>query len=283
MSKFQRMFVNVAAVGLITAVTAGSASAYWGGLLRPWTWGCGPVCGPVCGPICGPVCGPVCGPICGPVCDPCFSCDPCGGDYMLGVRPGPIRRLLFGTYRYYGGYGCFGGAPFYDGYAASDCCGAVSENTVTDPVTIPAPTSPAPAPAPAPTQPSVVEPSSGDNLLRTTSVNGPVFYRASYTQQRDGREFTADQSGLITIYVPQDARVFVNGSETTSRGSKRTFVSYGLELGSEYDYTIQAEVIRDGQRYTQTQVVTLQAGSQQRVTFPFESLNPLPPEVMAGY
>ena len=52
---------------------------------------------------------------------PCYSvgCSPCGGWYV-GIRPGPVRRLLFGRYRaYYGG--CYGGCCGGWG-CCSTCC-----------------------------------------------------------------------------------------------------------------------------------------------------------------
>ena len=54
--------------------------------------------------------------VCYPTCYTCY-CDPCccyGGTWYVGYRPGPIRRLLFGPYRWY-----------YSGWSSCcvwDCC-----------------------------------------------------------------------------------------------------------------------------------------------------------------
>lgn len=50
-------------------------------------------------------CSPCWTPVCAPVCS-VSVCDPYCGGWYLGVRPGPIRRALFGPYRWYRSYGC---------------------------------------------------------------------------------------------------------------------------------------------------------------------------------
>jgi len=47
--------------------------------------------------------------------------------------------------------------------------------------------------------------------------------------------------------VPADAKVFVNGKETTSTGSRREYVSYGLKPGYTYRYEVKAQVVRKQQ------------------------------------
>ncbi len=80
---------------------------------------------------------------------------------------------------------------------------------------------------------------------------------------------TQDNSGLLTIYVPYDAKVTVNGYETASKGSRRQYVSHGLKPGLAYKYEIRAEVLRDGQPTVETRTVTLTAGDHTSVAFGF--------------
>ncbi len=40
---------------------------------------------------------------------------------------------------------------------------------------------------------------------------------------------SADESGVLTVWVPYDAKVTVNGLLTKSTGSRRQFVSFGLK------------------------------------------------------
>jgi uncharacterized protein (TIGR03000 family) len=88
-------------------------------------------------------------------------------------------------------------------------------------------------------------------------------------------EPSLSDSGLLTVWVPYNAKVTVNGLETRSTGSKRQFVSYGLKPGFSYKYEIRAEVLRDGQLETETRSVVLTPGERASVAFRF---NPKPQE-----
>ena len=52
---------------------------------------------------------------------------------------------------------------------------------------------------------------------------------------------------MLTVWVPYDAKVTVNGLETHSTGSRRQFVSFGLKPGLSYKYVVKAQVVREGQ------------------------------------
>ena len=197
---------------------------------------------------------------------PCYSscystsyCDPCCGSWYLGVRPGPIRRCLFGPYRWYYTPDCCGISCCSPCITTScspcvstvsgccdtvvDCCGAVDGCGCATPTpAIPAAPTKAVAPAPTPAPGSVEQP---------TSFLEP----------------TAEDSGLLTVHVPYGAKVFINGKETTTKGSTRRYVSYGLQPGLVYKYDIHAELERDGKIYEQTKTVYLKAGSREAVAF----------------
>lgn len=255
--------------------------AYWGGPVwgaRPYYYGAYPAYGydygysygygydACCAPIAEPCCAPApVAPVaecatCEPVCD---TCGPVyGGSYVLGWRPGPIRRLLFGRYRWYS-TGYYGGYTYY----APDCCGAV-ESYDSVPATPATPVQSAPAvpqnQGPSDSAPSVVTPDS-----TTTSVlNNTPFRNTSFGKS----EAVPENSGIVTIYVPQDAVVYVNDAVTSTTGSARSFVSFGLTAGNEYDYVVRAEVTRDGQKHVETRVVTLKAGDQTAVSFAFQDV-----------
>jgi uncharacterized protein (TIGR03000 family) len=76
---------------------------------------------------------------------------------------------------------------------------------------------------------------------------------------------------VLTVWVPFDAKVTVNGRETRSTGSRRQFISYGLKAGFSYRYVVQAEVVRNGQPQTDTREVTLTAGQITAVAFGFNA------------
>lgn len=237
---------------------------YWGYPVYDYGW-YDPCCAPVVEPCCAPVAAaPVAAaPVVAAPVAPAVDC--CGpvvsygypAGYYLGWRPGPIRRLLFGRYRWYA-TGYWGGY-----YYTPDCCDPVYDAAPAGyeaaPAAEPAPTPAAPTPAPAPAP-----------VTDTTSVlttNG-VYHQTSYTQP----EATRENSGIISISVPDDAIVYVNDIRTTATGSSRSFVSFGLQSGNEYDYVIRAEVTRNGQTYVETKVVTLKAGQKDAVAFSFQDI-----------
>jgi uncharacterized protein (TIGR03000 family) len=114
-----------------------------------------------------------------------------------------------------------------------------------EPGVVPPATAPAPAPA-APPMPG------GDFAPPTTGMS-------------------ADASGVLTVWVPYDAKVTVNGLETRSTGSRRQFVSYGLQPGLSYKYVVRAQIVRDGQLQEDTRMVTLTAGQVTAVAFGFNT------------
>lgn len=82
------------------------------------------------------------------------------------------------------------------------------------------------------------------------------------------RDVPAD-AALLTIVVPQDAQVYVNGMLTKTPGTQRQYVSYGLRPGYSYTYEVQAVVIRNGQRLSDTQVARIRVGDAHDLAFDF--------------
>jgi uncharacterized protein (TIGR03000 family) len=74
-------------------------------------------------------------------------------------------------------------------------------------------------------------------------------------------------SGVLTVSVPSDAKVFVNGKATTSIGAQRHFVSRGLRNGFKYAYEVRVEVVRDGRTVEDVKTVELRAGETNRLAF----------------
>lgn len=84
---------------------------------------------------------------------------------------------------------------------------------------------------------------------------------------------------MLTVSVPYDAKVTVNGRLTKATGSRRQFISFGLQPGLSYKYVVKAEVVRDGQTVEDTRTVSLTAGQIESVAFGF---NLTPPEQVAA-
>jgi len=223
----------VAAIALSSAAPQADAQ-WWGAYYRPVAWGCcySPCCSPCYSVSCY---------------SPCY--DSCG--WYLGVRPGPIRRLLLGPYRWYwgGGYSSCCTIGCWD----SCCSGAPAKAGV------PTPAAPAPA-TPTPAQKPVLDPVAPGNPPAAPAPAEPTTSSTS-----------AETSGVLTVWVPYDAKVTINGLETRSTGSRRQFVSHGLKPGFSYKYVIRAQVVHNGQLQEDTRTVTLTAGDITAVAFGFNA------------
>jgi uncharacterized protein (TIGR03000 family) len=73
--------------------------------------------------------------------------------------------------------------------------------------------------------------------------------------------------------------VTIHGRATKNVGSRRQFVSYGLQQGLSYKYVVKAEVVREGQTVEDTRTINLTAGQIDSVAFGF---NLTPPEQVAA-
>lgn len=74
----------------------------------------------------------------------------------------------------------------------------------------------------------------------------------------------------IIINLPAEARLTVDGQATTSTSGRRVFMSPPLATGSEYFYTVNAEIMRNGQPVTVTRRVAVTAGRETTVTLDFD-------------
>jgi uncharacterized protein (TIGR03000 family) len=72
---------------------------------------------------------------------------------------------------------------------------------------------------------------------------------------------------LLSLDVPQDARVYVNGTLTKTSGTHRQYVCSGLLPGSRYAYHVQVVVTRNGKELSDTQVVRFRAGETRDLAF----------------
>ena len=103
---------------------------------------------------------------------------------------------------------------------------------------------------------------SGDAIIETPPAEGDSAMRRS-------------NNGVLTVDVPEDATVTVNGLETTSTGIHRRYVSKGLDRDLNYRYEVTAVVERDGEKVERTQVTTLRAGQVSSLAFNFDQPEPV--------
>ena len=130
---------------------------------------------------------------------------------------------------------------------------------------------------PTPAKKPVVEPPSDMPPVPTATEPAPSALPAPVPSKTTS--FSIENSGVLTVWVPYDAKVTVNGRETKSTGSRRQFVSFGLKPGLSYKYVVKASVVRDGQTVEDTRTVNLTAGQLESVAFGF---NLTPAEQMAA-
>jgi uncharacterized protein (TIGR03000 family) len=74
-------------------------------------------------------------------------------------------------------------------------------------------------------------------------------------------------SATLTVEVPNDAVVTVNGHSTKSVGGVRQFMSRGLKDGHVYTYVVKAVFNVDGIEKTESKSVKLRVGDIQRIEF----------------
>jgi len=77
---------------------------------------------------------------------------------------------------------------------------------------------------------------------------------------------SGDAPATIVVRLPADAKLMIDGNPTTSTQGVRTFVSPPLQPGRDYQYTLRAEVMRDGKKVERTRDVTVRAGQPSEVT-----------------
>jgi uncharacterized protein (TIGR03000 family) len=88
-----------------------------------------------------------------------------------------------------------------------------------------------------------------------------------------GAAKSPDTAAHVTIEVPPDAQLLVNGKSTPATGPIRYMDSPALTPGVAYQYLIEARWIQDGHPVAQSQMVGVFAGTNIRVTFPMPSEN----------
>jgi len=91
-------------------------------------------------------------------------------------------------------------------------------------------------------------------------------YIASAAVEPEADEATIDaDAALLTVSVPETAKVTVNGLSTSSKGSIRQFMSNGLKEGFVYTYVVNVTFANADK--TESKTVKLRAGATERLVF----------------
>ena len=107
----------------------------------------------------------------------------------------------------------------------------------------------------------------GDSGYQGLSAEEYEAYARAATVNRPSPP-PVDTLAHVTIRVPTDAEIWIEGTKTTSTGPIREFVSPPLTSGSRYTYDIKASWNENGHAVTQTQHVGVSAGAHVNVDFP---------------
>jgi len=174
------------------------------------------------------------------------SCNGCNGCYGApvvsyscnGCNGGHAKHGCCGGGGIFGG-GLFGGGKHSKGCTGcsgvySGCNGCYGGGVIVDPVGQPAP---------------VVEPKKEMPKPKTGGVT-----------------LNSQAPAYITVNVPADAKITINGAPTTSTSTVRVFATPELTSGTVHYYTFNAEVVRDGKIYTATERVAVEAGANTNIS-----------------
>jgi uncharacterized protein (TIGR03000 family) len=102
--------------------------------------------------------------------------------------------------------------------------------------------------------------------VTTYASNRLATYQSNYPPPMG-----ADQESRIarvTVSVPRDAKLWVNGTLLSLNGSIRQFDSPPLVPGNVYDYDIRVRWKEGDRQLTETQTIVVTAGSRVNVRFP---------------
>jgi uncharacterized protein (TIGR03000 family) len=90
-------------------------------------------------------------------------------------------------------------------------------------------------------------------------------------EQKKEKKTEEEARAQVTIDVPADAKVYVDGQLMKSTSAKRAFRTPVLVPGQTYFYDVRVEIVRDGRTIVENQRVILNPG--QAVTASFPNLN----------
>jgi len=185
----------------------------------------------------------------------------CHGGYSYGCHGGYAYGGGYGCGGSGYGYGCGGGHVMYSGHGGYASGGVYSPDGY---AVIPGSTEYTSGYF----QPADVQYAPGDIQAPRSDRN------RTRDQRRDGKaapdedqESTGSAPATITVRLPANARLTVDGAPTRSSSDTRALVTPELERGKDFHYTLEAQIIRDGKPVTLSKRVTVRAGEETEVTF----------------
>jgi uncharacterized protein (TIGR03000 family) len=86
----------------------------------------------------------------------------------------------------------------------------------------------------------------------------------SYTGATD---VSASSSTSITLRVPENAEVWIQGKKMDEKGTERRFNLPSLDTGATYDYDIRVTWTDNGRKMSDTTRLNVRAGDQQSISY----------------
>jgi len=171
-----------------------------------------------------------------------------GGGYGGMSSGGCYGGMSYGGMSYGGGYGCYGG-----GYAVPVTPGTTTPGTTT----------------PETGRPEK-ERERETERERSRERERERETEKSKEKQKDKSGDTSRLSAPANLYVtlPADATLTIDDQVTTSTSSSRAFITPALQVRAKYQYTLKAQVVRDGRTLTATERVFLRGGESTSVSLP---------------
>lgn len=75
---------------------------------------------------------------------------------------------------------------------------------------------------------------------------------------------------ILSLDVPQDAKVFINDKLTQTNGTRRSYVSRNLLRGQDYRYRVKVVSEVEGKEIVKSRVVTMRVGESNQLAFNFK-------------
>ncbi len=106
----------------------------------------------------------------------------------------------------------------------------------------------------------------GQAVTKVASLTAGQTLNLSFDLQEN-----ADSRTVVTLDVPNDAKVKLAGSAMKQTGSHRVFATDRLSPGESWDdYVVQVTIERDGRTLTQQRKLNVRGGESYELTFDFE-------------
>jgi uncharacterized protein (TIGR03000 family) len=117
---------------------------------------------------------------------------------------------------------------------------------------------------------------------RQVSETKSVTLQANQSADVAFRLDAAPARTSLTVHVPEDSRLWLEGNATRGTGAVRQFETTRLSAGQSWeDYEVRVEIERDGRTLAQRKTITLKAGQSHEMRFDFDRtrLAATPPRV----